>query len=78
MKTITLKADDYFDDLLTLLAKDQETSKSNIIRQSVIYYKKVLEKRKMEQQLQNAAMMIREQTAQYLDGFDDSIDDGLI
>ncbi len=44
MKTITLKADDNFFDTLTNLTKTLNTTKSDVIRRSVLYYKDILEK----------------------------------
>lgn len=61
MKTITLKADDNFDALLSRLAKKLNTSRSAVIRDAVQHYEQQLQKDALRGQLRAASRKTREQ-----------------
>ena len=51
MHTITLKSDDTFYNTLEDMVKILQTTKSDLIRKAVIYYKDALEKEKLKEQI---------------------------
>jgi len=53
------------------------TTKSDLIRKSVIYYKSVLEKEKLKYQVKQASMKVAEQSLKISKEFETSINDGL-
>lgn len=59
MKTITLKADDRFDDELTALAELLNTSKSQVIRAAVENYRTQLEKEALAKRIREASLKVR-------------------
>ncbi len=61
MKTITLKADESFDSLLSELAHQQNTSKSAIIREAVTKYQHWLQTERLRQQVIRASVKTRTQ-----------------
>ncbi len=61
MKTITLKADEYFDAELTELAERLHTSKSQVIRDAVENYRKHLEREALARQVRDASLKVRYQ-----------------
>lgn len=77
MKTITLKADDKFDALLTGLAQNLNTTKSGVMRAAVLSYKKHLERVSLGRQVRAASLKVREETTRYLSEFDAADADGL-
>ncbi len=89
MKTITVKADNEFDALLSQLATRLQTTRSHVIRSAVKNYLKQLDKEALRQQIQSASLKTREQAVQASadlgaadndglnDGMDDSSDDDL-
>lgn len=77
MKTITLKADDTFDALLTGLARNLNTTKSGIMRAAVLNYKKNLERASLARQIREASLKVREEALQYATEFDAADADGL-
>ena len=78
MHTITLKSDDNFYDTLTSMVKDLNTTKSELIRKSVLYYQNVLEKEKLKLQVKQASYKVREESLKISKEFDSSLNDGLI
>lgn len=77
MKTITLKADDDFDEALTALAKDMKTTKSAVIRKAVINYRKQLDRDSLRQQVKRASEKVREQSLRICREMSDADSDGL-
>jgi len=75
--TITLKSDDQFYDTLNEMVKTLNTTKSDLIRKSVIYYKSVLEKEKLKAQIKQASLKVREESLKVSQEFENSLDDGL-
>jgi len=77
MHTITLKSDDNFYEMLNEMVATLHTTKSDLIRKSVIHYKSVLEKEKLKQQIKNASYKTRKDSLSVLKEFDESLEDGL-
>ncbi|MEA2017908.1 MAG: DNA-binding protein [Campylobacterota bacterium] len=77
MHTITLKSDDNFYNTLNGMVKTLNTTKSELIRKSVLYYQKVLEKEKLKQQIKSASYKVRKESLSISKEFDSSLDDGL-
>jgi len=75
--TITLKSDDQFYDTLNEMVKTLNTTKSDLIRKSVIYYKSVLEKEELKAQIKQASLKVREESLKASQEFENSLDDGL-
>ena len=61
MHTITLKSDDIFYDTLNDMVKSLNTTKSELIRKAVIYYKSVLEKEKLKHQIKQESLKISQE-----------------
>ncbi|MEA3330255.1 MAG: DNA-binding protein [Campylobacterota bacterium] len=77
MHTITLKSDDNFFEMLNEMVKSLGTTKSELIRTSVVHYKSVLEKEKLKKQIKLASLKTREVTESLVDEFETTIWDGL-
>ena len=77
MHTITLKSDDMFYDTLNDMVKTLKTTKSDLIRKAVIYYKSVLEKEKLKYQMKQASLKVRDESLKISKEFENSINDGL-
>ena len=77
MKTITLKADDTFDALLTGLARNLNTTKSGVLRSAVLNYKKHLERVSLGRQVREASLKVREEALEYASEFEAADADGL-
>ncbi len=77
MHTITLKSDDNFYNTLNSMVKKLNTTKSDLIRKSVLYYQNVLEKEKLKQQIKLASFNTRNESLKISSDFDTSINDGL-
>ena len=77
MHTITLKSDDNFYNTLNDMVKTLNTTKSDLIRKSVIYYKNVLEKEKLKAQMKQASLKVRDESLKISCEFENSINDGL-
>ena len=77
MHTITLKSDDTFyntlEDMVTIL----QTTKSDLIRKAVIYYKNALEKEQLKEQIKNASFKVREESLKISQEFEHTLSDGL-
>ena len=61
MKTITLKADDSFDERLTRLAKRLGTTKSGVIREAVGSYERQIEREELARRIREASLKTREE-----------------
>ena len=77
MHTITLKSDDTFYNTLEEMVKSLHTTKSDIIRKSVVYYKNALEKEKLKEQIKDASFKVREESLKISQEFDTTVNDGL-
>ncbi len=77
MHTITLKSDDNFYNTLNDMVKTLNTTKSDLIRKAVIYYKDVLEKEKLKAQIKQASLKVRDESLKISYEFENSINDGL-
>ena len=77
MHTITLKSDDTFYNILEEMVKSLHTTKSDIIRKAVVYYKDALEKERLKEQIKNASFKVREESLKISQEFDRTINDGL-
>jgi len=77
MHTITLKSDDTFYNTLEDMVKILQTTKSDLIRKAVIYYKDALEKEKLKEQIKNASFKVREESLKTSHEFEYTLSDGL-
>jgi len=77
MHTITLKSDDTFYNTLEDMVKILQTTKSDLIRKAVIYYKNALEKEKLKEQIKNASFKVREDSLKISQEFEHTLNDGL-
>ena len=77
MKTITVKADNEFDALLSQLALRLHTTRSDVIRNAVKNYLKHLDKEALRQKIQAASFKTREQATRASVDFEAANDDGL-
>jgi len=77
MHTITLKSDDTFYNTLEEMVKNLGTTKSDLIRKAVVYYKDALEKEKLKEQIRNASFKVREESLKISKEFDTTVNDGL-
>lgn len=59
MHTITFKSDDEFYNLLEEMVKSVNTTKSDLIRKSVLYHQSVLEKEQLKAQIKQASFNVR-------------------
>ena len=78
MNTITLKADDDFFATLTNMTKTLKTTKSDVIRKSVLYYKDLLEKEKLKVQIKNASKNVKKHSLKISKELEDTLPDGMI
>jgi len=77
MHTITLKSDDIFYNTLEDMVKTLHTTKSDLIRKAVVYYKDALEKERLKEQIKNASFKVREESLKISNEFDETLNDGL-
>ncbi len=77
MHTITLKSDDIFFDTLNDMVKTLNITKSELIKNAVIYYKDVIEQEKLKSQIEQASQKVRDNSLKISQEFEDSINDGL-
>ena len=77
MHTITLKSDDAFYNTLDEMVKSLHTTKSDLIRKAVVYYKGALEKERLKEQIINASFRVREESLKISQEFETTINDGL-
>ncbi len=77
MHTITLKSDDTFYDTLEDMVTMLQTTKSDLIRKAVVYYKDALEKEKLKEQIKNASFKVREESVKISQEFEHTLNDGL-
>jgi len=77
MKTITLKADERFDAVLTTLAEKTHSTKSAVIRIAVLNYKTHLEREALRQQVRVASLKTRNEARRIADDLNAANADGL-
>lgn len=77
MKTVTIKADDDFDALLTGLAGRLKTTKSRVIRDAVHNYSRFLEREALRKQMREASLKTRQQARDAAEGLEAADSDGL-
>jgi len=77
MKTVTIKADAEFDELLKNLAGRLHTTKSRIIRDAVRNYQQHLNREELRQKIRAASLKTRKQALDASSEFDDASSDGL-
>jgi predicted transcriptional regulator len=77
MKTITLKADEGFDERLTQLAKRLGTTKSGVIREAVGSYERQVEREELARRIREASLKTREEALRTSTDWDDTNADGL-
>ena len=77
MPTITLKSDDNFYNTLEDMVKTLHTTKSDLIRKAVVYYKDALEKERLKEQIKNASFKVRDESLKISQEFDHTLNDGL-
>ena len=77
MHTITLKSDDTFYNTLEDMVQILQTTKSDLIRKAVIYYKNALEKEQLKEQIKNASFKVREESLKISQEFEHTLSDGL-
>ena len=77
MHTITLKSDDNFYNTLEEMVKQLQTTKSDLIRKAVVYYKDALEKERLKEQIRDASFRTREESLKISQEFEDTLSDGL-
>lgn len=77
MKTITLKADDHLDQIVSRLARTQKKTKSAVIRDAIMSYEAQLAREALKQQVKQASLMVRTQSLQTSQELQDSDADGI-
>ena len=77
MPTITLKSDDNFYNTLEDMVKTLHTTKSDLIRKAVVYYKDALEKERLKEQIKNASFKVRVESLKISQEFEPTLSDGL-
>lgn len=77
MKTITLKADDHLDQIVSRLARTQKKTKSAVIRDAIMSYEAQLVREALKQQVKQASLMVRTQSLQTSQELQDSDADGI-
>ena len=77
MHTITLKSDDNFYNTLEDMVKTLHTTKSDLIRKAVVYYKDALEKEMLKEQIKNASFKVRGESLKVSQEFEPTVNDGL-
>jgi predicted transcriptional regulator len=77
MKTITLKADENFDERLTRLANRLGTTKSGVIREAVGNYERQVEREELARRIREASLKTREEARRTSSDWADANADGL-
>ena len=77
MKTITLKADESFDERLTRLADRLGTTKSGVIREAVGNYERQVEREELARRIREASLKTRKEARRTSSDWADANDDGL-
>ncbi len=77
MKTITLKADNEFNDMLNQLTLRLHINRSDVIRKAVKNYSKHLDQQALRKKIRSASLKTREQAIQAAENFEEVNSDGL-
>jgi len=77
MKTITLKADNEFNDLLNQLTLKLHINRSDVIRKAVRLFSERLDKDMLRQKIKSASLKTRAQAMQANDDFESANNDGI-
>ncbi|MBL7005066.1 MAG: DNA-binding protein [Gammaproteobacteria bacterium] len=77
MKTITLKADNEFNDMLNQLTMRLHTNRSDVIRKAVKNLSEHLDKEMLRKKIKSASLKTRAQAIQASDDFEIANNDGL-
>jgi hypothetical protein len=77
MHTITLKSDDTFYNTLEDMVKTLDTTKSDLIRKAVVYYKNALEKERLKEQIKSASFNVKQESSKISQEFEYTLNDGL-
>jgi len=77
MKTITLKADKAFENILCEIAEQQQTSRSAVIREAVVRYRAWLEQEKLRKQIHEASLKTRKHHENLMASMEQANSDGL-
>ena len=77
MKTVTIKADAEFDELLSRLAGRLSTTRSRVIRDAVRNYQQYLDREELRQKIRAASLKTRAQALEISAEFDVANADGL-
>jgi len=77
MHTVTLKADNQLYQQISQMADELHLSKSELIRKALVAYQENLSKKKMQQALQSASLLVRDANATLNNEFDELTFDGL-
>ena len=77
MKTVTIKADDDFDALLTGLAGRLNTTNSRVIRDAVRNYLQFLDREALKKQMREASLKTRQQSLDTAEDLGAADSDGL-
>ncbi len=77
MHTITLKSDDTFYNTLEDMVKTLHTTKSDLIRKAVVYYRDALEKERLKEQIKNASFKVRVESLKISQEFEPTLSDSL-
>jgi len=75
--TVTLKTDDKLYGQITLMADELHLSKSELIRRALITYAERLHQKKIQQQLQEASLNVRNANELIIEELDSLVSDGL-
>ena len=78
MKTITLKADNNFINVLNEMVEAFNSNKSEIIRKSVLYYKDILEKEKLRKMMKQASQKVKNHSLKIAQNYDSALQDGIV
>ena len=77
MKTVTIKADTEFDDLLSRLADRLSTTRSHVIREAVRNYQQHLDREELRAKMRSASLKTRKQAIEASAELDAASADGL-
>ena len=77
MRTITLKSDEQLFELVSSMAQTMKTTKSEVIRKSILHYKDSLETEQLKRQIQQASRKTRKHTLEESLALEDTLSDGL-
>ena len=77
MRTITLKSDEQLFELVSSMAQTMQTTKSEVIRKSILHYKDSLETEQLKRQIQQASRKTRKHILEESLALEDTLSDGL-